>query len=240
MSELLIANAGGRVVGSVAVRTAPVHSLAAAARGNIGWIGFAALLVAALGYLESFDNDEVNDSIKKWKDAARLLGEEQFGAALEEVIPSADEWDFDDRDAFEAFVRKLNAEINSLAEAFAANAEALTAARDGFNDAVDALIEILIPILISVIAAIALQAFPATAPIANAIGIAGMTATAAVLALTFSDIQALLAAVMTGFRGNDRHAFVSDSRPGWAAAGTDPGLQDIKIDWVKDSSFYQR
>jgi hypothetical protein len=241
MSEILIANSSGAVVGShsVAATTAPVRTLAGVARGNWAWIAFAGVLVAAIAYLESFDNDEVNKSIKEWGDAARLLGGDQFGAALDEVVPGSDEWDFDDRDAFETFLRKLKAEINSLAEAFNANRDTLTAARDAFSDAVNALVDALIPILVAVIASIALQAFPATAPIAEAIGVAGMTVAAAVLAVIFSDISGLFSTVAGGFRGNDRFAFVSDSRPGWAATGTDPDIKDIKIDWVKDDSFYR-
>ena len=181
----------------------------------------------------------MNESIKEWGDAARLLGADQFGAALEEVMPSSDEWDFDDRDAFEVFIRKLKAEINSLAEACAANKDALTSARDAFNDAVDALIDVLTGILIAVIASIALQAFPPTAPLAQAIGIAGLTAAIAVVTLIFADLGTLFSAVWQRLPANDRFAFVSDSRPGWAAAGTDPGIKDIKIDWVKDSKFYQ-
>jgi hypothetical protein len=241
VSEILIANAAGQVTGthSVAARMLPVRSLASAARGNWVWLVGSVFLLGAIIYLETFDNDEVNKSIKEWGDAARLLGGDQFGAALEEVIPSSEEWDFDDRDAFEVFIRKLKAEINSLSEAFTANKDTLTAARDAFNDAVDALVDALIPILIAVIASIALQAFPPTAALAEAIGVAGMTATAAILALIFSDIGTLFTTIAGAIRGNDRFTFVSDSRPGWASAGTDPDIKDIKIDWVKDSKFYQ-
>ncbi|WP_433687864.1 hypothetical protein ACQP0I_03110 [Micromonospora carbonacea] len=241
MTEILIANASGAVTGThtVAATTAPVRGLLPAARANWMWLVGAGFLGVMIAYLETFDNDEVNKSIKEWGDAARLLGTDQFGAALGEVPPSAEEWDFDDRDAFELFLRKLGAEINSLAEAFNANKESLTAARDAFNDAVDALVEALIPILIAVIASVALQAFPPTAPIAEAIGVAGLTVSVAILALVFGDISALFTTVMAGFQHNNRFAFVSDSRPGWAATGTDPDIKDIKIDWVKDSKFYQ-
>ncbi|SCF38552.1 hypothetical protein GA0074695_6403 [Micromonospora viridifaciens] len=241
MPEILITNSSGTVVGThtVAATTAPVRTLAGAARANWMWLAFAGVLVATVAYLETFDNDEVNKSIKAWGDAARLLGGDQFGVALAEVPPAADEWDFDDREAFDLFLRKLGAEINSLTEAFNANKETLTAARDAFNDAVSALVEALVPILIAVIASVALQAFPATAPIAEAIGVAGMTASVAILALVFSDIGALFTTIAAGFRGNDRFAFVSDSRPGWAPTGSDPDIKDIKIDWVKDAKFYQ-
>ncbi|WP_432956372.1 hypothetical protein [Micromonospora haikouensis] len=241
MTEILIANAAGTVTGthSVAAATAPVRGLLPAARANIAWLVGAGLLGAWIAYLETFDNDEVNRSIKEWGDAARLLGADQFGAALGQVPPSDEEWDFDDRDAFELFLRKLGAEINSLAEAFNANKESLTAARDAFNDAVNALVEALVPILIAVIAAVALQAFPATAPIAEAIGVAGLTVSVAILALVFGDISALFTSLMAGLQNNNRFAFVSDSRPGWAATGADPDIKDIKIDWVQDSKFYQ-
>ncbi|MFF4891147.1 hypothetical protein [Micromonospora chersina] len=241
MSEILIANAAGTVTGThtVAAATAPVRGLLPAARANWMWLVFAGVLGAAVAYLETFDNDEVNKSIKEWGDAARLLGGDQFGEALGQVPPSDTEWDFDDRDAFDLFLRKLGAEINSLAEAFSANKDTLTSARDAFNDAVNALVDALIPILIAVIASVVLQAFPPTAPIAEAIGVAGMVASAAILALVFGDISALFSAVMSGFQGNDRFAFVSDSRPGWAATGQDPDIKDIKIDWVQDSKFYQ-
>lgn len=241
MPEILIANAAGQVTGthSVVARIAPVRGLIAAARGNLIWVAGGVALLTAIAFLETFDNDEVNESIKEWSDAARMLGADQFGAALEEVIPSSDEWDFDDRDAFEVFIRKLKAEINSLAEACAANKDALTSARDAFNDAVDALIDVLTGILIAVIASIALQAFPPTAPLAQAIGIAGLTAAIAVVTLIFADLGTLFSAVGSAFRANDQFAFVSDSRPGWAAVGSDPGIKDIKIDWVKDSKFYQ-
>ncbi|WP_229402643.1 hypothetical protein [Micromonospora okii] len=241
MSEILIANASGTVTGThtVAATTAPVRGLLPAARANWMWLVGAGLIGVMIAYLETFDNDEVNKSIKEWGDAARLLGGDQFGAAMAQVPPSEGEWDFDDRDAFELFLRKLGAEINSLAEAFNANKDTLTSARDAFNDAVDALVAALVPILIAVIASVALQAFPATAPIAQAIGVAGLTASVAVLALVFGDISAVFTAVTAGFGSNNRFAFVSDSRPGWAAGGTDPGIKDIKIDWVKDSSFYR-
>jgi hypothetical protein len=241
MSEILLANASGRVTGThtVAATTAPVRGLLPAARANWMWLVGAGFIAVAIAYLETFDNDEVNKSIKEWSDAARLLGGEQFGAALAQVPPSETEWDFDDREAFELFLRKLGAEINSLAEAFTANKDALTSARDAFNDAVDALVAALVPILVAVIASVALQAFPATAPAAQAIGVAGLTAGAAVLALIFSDISAVFTAVTAGFGMNNRFAFVSDSRPGWAPTGTDPGIKDITIDWVKDPSFYR-
>ncbi|MGR6316907.1 hypothetical protein Q2K19_08470 [Micromonospora soli] len=241
MPEIFLANASGAVTGthSVAATTAPVRGLAAAARANWMWLAFAGVLVAAVAYLETFDNDEVNKSIKEWGDAARLLGGDQFGAALEQIPPSDNEWDFDDRDAFDLFLRKLGAEINSLAEAFNANKDTLTSARDAFNDAVDALVEALIPILIAVIASVALQAFPPTAPIAEAIGVAGMAASVAILALVFGDISSLFTTIAAGFQGNNRFAFVSDSRPGWAPTGADPDIKDIKIDWVQDSKFYQ-
>ncbi|TDC55022.1 hypothetical protein E1258_23105 [Micromonospora sp. KC207] len=241
MTEILIANASGAVTGThtVAATTAPVRGLLPAARANWVWLVGAVALGSAIAYLETFDNDEVNNSIKDWGDAARLLGGDQFGAALEQVPPSDEEWDFDDRDAFELFLRKLGAEINSLAEAFNANKDSLTSARDAFNDAVTALVEALIPILVAVIASVALQAFPPTAPIAEAIGVAGLTVSVAILALVFGDINALFSTVMAGFQSNNRFAFVSDSRPGWASTGTDPDIKDIKIDWVKDPTFYR-
>ncbi|MER5702466.1 hypothetical protein ABT023_11025 [Micromonospora sp. NPDC002296] len=241
MAELLIANASGAVTGThtVATTTAPVRGLLPAARANWVWLVGAGVLGVMIAYLETFDNDEVNKSIKDWGDAARLLGGDQFGAALDQVPPSDTEWDFDDRDAFELFLRKLGAEINSLAEAFSANKDTLTSARDAFNDAVDALVEALIPILIAVIASVALQAFPPTAPIAEAIGVAGMTVSVAILALIFGDISSMFTAVMAGFQSNNRFAFVSDSRPGWAPTGSDPDIKDIKIDWVQDSKFYE-
>ncbi|MEH1098082.1 hypothetical protein [Micromonospora sp. CPCC 205561] len=241
MPEILIANSSGSVVGthSVAAQTAPVRSLAGAARANWAWLVGAAFLTAAIVHLETFDNDEVNQSIKEWGDAARFLGGDQFGAALESVIPSSEEWDFDDRDAFDAFVRKLNAEIGALAEALNANKEALTAVRDHFNASIDALVGALVPILIAVIAAVALQAFPATAPLAQAIGVAGLTATAAILGLIFTDIGALFSTVASAFRGNSQYNFVSDSRPGWATGNADPDIKDIRIDWVKDPGFYR-
>ncbi|WP_405114185.1 NADH-quinone oxidoreductase subunit H [Micromonospora sp. NBC_01405] len=241
MAELLIANASGAVTGThtVATATAPVRGLLPAARANWVWLVGAGVLGVMIAYLETFDNDEVNKSIKEWGDAARLLGGDQFGAALDQVPPSDTEWDFDDRDAFELFLRKLGAEINSLAEAFSANKDTLTSARDAFNDAVDALVEALIPILIAVIASVALQAFPPTAPIAEAIGVAGMTVSVAILALIFGDISSMFTAVMAGFQSNNRFAFVSDSRPGWAPTGSDPAIKDIKIDWVQDSKFYE-
>ncbi|MCX4474659.1 hypothetical protein C5N14_14415 [Micromonospora sp. MW-13] len=241
MSEILIANASGAVTGThtVAAATAPVRGLLPAARANWVWLVGAGILGVMIAYLETFDNDEVNKSIKEWGDAARLLGGDQFGAALDQVPPSDTEWDFDDRDAFELFLRKLGAEINSLAEAFNANKDTLTSARDAFNDAVNALVEALIPILIAVIASVALQAFPPTAPIAEAIGVAGMTVSVAILALIFGDISAMFTAVMAGFQSNNRFAFVSDSRPGWGPTGSDPDIKDITIDWVKDSKFYE-
>ena len=203
MPEILIANSSGSVVGthSVAAQTAPVRSLAGAARANWVWLVGAGVLSAAIIHLETFDNDEVNQSIKEWGDAARLLGGDQFGAALESVTPSDEEWDFDDRDAFDAFVQKLNAEIGALAEALNANKDALTAVRDHFNASIDALVGALMPILIAVIAAVALQAFPATAPLAQAIGVAGLTATVAILALIFTDIGSMFSTVWLGFRG---------------------------------------
>ncbi|MGC4893727.1 hypothetical protein [Micromonospora sp. DT31] len=241
MSQLFIANAAGRVTGTVTVAqtTAPVRSAAAIARGNWVWITTSAALVAFIIYLESFDNDQVNESIKKWDEAARLLGADQFGAAMAAVSPDAAAWDFDDRDAFDNFLRKLGAEIDSLADAFAANRDILVAARDAYNDAVSGMAQALMPILVAVIASIALQFFPATTALAQAIGIAGMTAAAAVLALVFGDISALLHAVAAAFRTDDRFTFTADSRPGWAPSGADPDIQDITIDWVRDATFYK-
>ena len=205
--EILIANASGTVTGSVSVAqtTAPVRSAAAIARGNLVWIAASAALIGTILYLESFDNQQVNESIKKWDEAARLLG----------------------------------AEINSLAEAFAANRDTLTAARDAYNDAVSGLAQALMPILVAVIASIALQFFPATTALAQAIGIAGLAATAAILVLVFGEISALLHALMAAFHTDSRFTFTADSRPGWAPAGSDPDIKDIKIDWVRDSAFYR-
>ncbi|MEW2593365.1 hypothetical protein [Micromonospora aurantiaca] len=238
--EILIANASGTVTGSVSVAqtTAPVRSAAAIAKGNLVWIAASAALIGTILYLESFDNQEVNESIKKWDEAARLLGADQFGAAMAAVPPDAAEWDFDDRDAFDLFLRKLGAEINSLAEAFAANRDTLTAARDAYNDAVSGLAQALMPILVAVIASIALQFFPATTALAQAIGIAGLAATAAILVLVFGEISALLHALMAAFHTDSRFTFSADSRPGWAPTGADPDIKDIKIDWVRDSKFY--
>ncbi|MEE3919431.1 hypothetical protein V2I01_17200 [Micromonospora sp. BRA006-A] len=237
--EILIANASGTVTGSVSVAqtTAPVRSAAAIAKGNLVWIAASAALIGTILYLESFDNQEVNESIKKWDEAARLLGADQFGA-MAAVPPDAAEWDFDDRDAFDLFLRKLGAEINSLAEAFAANRDTLTAARDAYNDAVSGLAQALMPILVAVIASIALQFFPATTALAQAIGIAGLAATAAILVLVFGEISALLHALMAAFHTDSRFTFTADSRPGWAPTGSDPDIKDVKIDWVRDSKFY--
>lgn len=239
--EILLANASGAVTGThtVAAATTPVRTALAAARANWMWLVAAGALIVAIGTLETFDDSEVNRSIKAWDDAARLLGTDQFGRALAEVVPPADRWDFDDRDAFDVFLRKLAAEVDSLAEAFVANRDTLTAARDAYHDAVSGLAEALMPILVAVIASVAFQMFPATAPIAEAIGVAGLTATVAILATVFGDIGALLHTVAAGFQGNNRYAFVADSRPGWAPTGTDPDIKDIALDWVKDDSFYR-
>ncbi|MGC4886511.1 hypothetical protein [Micromonospora sp. DT227] len=239
--EIFIANASGSVTGTVSVAetTAPVRSAAAIARGNLMWIAASAGLIGAILYLEMFDNQRVNETIKKWEEAARLLGSDQFGAAMAAVPPDAKEWDFDDRDAFDLFIRKLGAEIDSLADAFNTNMETLTSARDAYNDAVSGFAQAMMPVLVAVIASIALQFFPATSALAQAIGIAGLTATAAILVMVFGDIGALLHAVMAGFNTDSRVMFAADSRPGWAPTGTDPGIKDIKIDWVKDSKFYK-
>lgn len=239
--EIFIANASGTVTGTVSVAetTAPVRTAAAIARGNWMWIVFSGILIGSILYLETFDNQEVNEAIKKWGDAARLLGSDQFGAAMAAVPPDPKDWDFDDRDAFDLFMRKLGAEINSLAEAFNANKDTLTSARDAYNDAVSGMAQALMPILVAVIASIAFQFFPATTALAQAIGIAGLTAASAILVMVFGDIGALLHALMAAFNTDSRFAFVSDSRPGWAPTGSDPDIKDIKIDWVKDAKFYQ-
>ncbi|MFU8852262.1 hypothetical protein ACNAW0_14940 [Micromonospora sp. SL1-18] len=239
--EIFLANASGAVTGThtVAATTAPVRSAAAIARGNWMWIVFSGILIGSILYLETFDNEEVNQAIKKWGDAARLLGSDQFGAAIAAVPPSDNEWDFDDRDAFDLFMRKLGAEINSLAEAFNANKDTLTSARDAYNDAVSGMAQALMPILVAVVASIAFQFFPATTPLAQAIGIAGLTAASAILVLVFGNIGALLHALAAAFNTSGRFSFVSDSRPGWAPTGSDPDIKDIKIDWVKDAKFYQ-
>jgi len=239
MPELLIANSSGSVVGthSVAARTAPVHSLAAAARANWAWLVGAGVLVIAIVHLESFDNDEISKAVKNWGDAAAYLGGDQFGKAMESVPPSEQEWNFEDRDAFDKFVQQLNMEVSALVDALNANKDALQGLQDHYNAVIDALVAVLTTILIAVIAAVALQAFPPTIPLANAIGVAGLTASMAVIAFIFQDIGSLLSTIASSFRGADVHQFTAESKPGFAT-GPDPDIKDVKIDWVQDSGFY--
>jgi len=99
---------------------------------------------------------------------------------------------------------------------------------------------LLVPVLIAVIASIALQAFPPTIPLAQAIGIAGMAASVAIVSLTYANIISFFTAVANAIGSNDRYAFTADSRPGWAAVGNDPNIKDITINWVLDASAYKK
>jgi len=239
MPEILIANSSGSVVGthSVAAQTAPVRTLAGAARANWAWLVGAGVLILAIVHLESFDNDEISKAVKNWGDAAAYLGGDQFGKAMESVPPSDKEWNFEDREAFDKFVQQLNMEVSALADALNANKDALQGLQDHYNAVIDALVAVLTTILIAVIAAVALQAFPPTIPLANAIGVAGLTASMAIIAFVFQDIGSLLSTITSSFRGADVHQFTAESKPGFAT-GPDPDIKDVKIDWVQDSGFY--
>ncbi|MER7416642.1 hypothetical protein ABT346_07615 [Micromonospora peucetia] len=239
MPEILIANSSGSVVGthSVAAQTAPVRTLAGAARANWAWLVGAGVLIIAIVHLESFDNDEISKAVKNWGDAAAHLGGDQFGKAMESVPPSAKEWNFEDREAFDKFVLQLNMEVSALADALNANKDALQGLQDHYNAVIDALVAVLTTILIAVIAAVALQAFPPTIPLANAIGVAGLTASMAIIAFVFQDIGSLLSTITSSFRGAEVHQFTTESKPGFAT-GPDPDIKDVKIDWVQDSGFY--
>ncbi|MER5332117.1 hypothetical protein [Micromonospora sp. NPDC002717] len=239
MPEILIANSSGSVVGthSVAAQTAPVRTLAGAARANWVWLVGAGVVIAALIHLESFDNEEISKAVKNWEEAAAYLGGDQFGKAMESVPPSDKEWNFEDREAFDKFVQQLNMEVAALATALTANKDALQGIQEHYNAVIDALCQVLWTILIAVIAAVALQAFPATVPLANAIGVAGLTASLAIIALVFQDIGSLFSTITSSFRGADVHQFTAESKPGFAT-GPDPDIKDIKIDWVQDSGFY--
>ena len=75
----------------------------------------------------------MNRSIRDWNDASRFLKADQFGAALQACIPSAEDWTADDRDAFETSMRQLGQEIEALTAAFDRNAELLKEAIEAYS-----------------------------------------------------------------------------------------------------------
>ena len=241
---LYITNASGTVTGQVAVRAgarlSPLRALVGAARAHPVYTGIAVGLLLAIGYLETWNDDEVNRSIRDWNDASRFLKGEQFGAALAACIPAAEDWAADDREAFETSMRQLGQEIEALTAAFDRNAELLKEAAEKYQGIIDGLIEALIPILLIVIAAIVLEAFPHTKAFADAVGMVAASITVVILATVWEQLVSLFDALSGAVKGTSAMAFVADSRPGWAAPGQpDPDIDDIVIKWTMDPSAYK-
>jgi hypothetical protein len=241
---LFIANASRTITGThvaAPARLAPLRALAGAARAHWVWTGFAITLTGVLAYLATWDDREVQNALQDWEDAAKFLGGDQFGTALDALMPSDDDWTFDDRDAFDASMQKLKQEVDAIVRALEANKEVLAQVTEKYRDAIDGLVNALIPILLAVIAAIALQAFPPTNALAVAIGVAGATATVFILTELWTNLSALFGAGRAYFNSASAAAFVSESRPGWADPDKpDPNIRDIVINYNLDPSAYRK
>ncbi|MEU6072898.1 hypothetical protein [Micromonospora sp. NPDC047074] len=221
----------------VPAQLAQLRTLIAAARANWVWLAGSAVLLAAIVHLESFDNEEIAKAIKNWDEAAKYLGGDQFGKAMESVPPSAEEWNFEDREAFDKFVQQLGQEVSALAAALTTNKDSLQGLMDHYNGVIDSLNQVLWTVLIAVIASVAIQYIPGGQAVAQAIGVAGLTIAMAVMALVFTEVGSALSTITSSFRGAEAHQFTTESKPGFAT-GPDPDIKDIKIDWVQDSGFY--
>jgi uncharacterized membrane protein YdfJ with MMPL/SSD domain len=237
---LLVADASGRVTGQVGARLSPLRSLATAARGHPIYTAVALGLLVTIAYLETWNDTEVNRSIRDWNEASRFLKGDQFGTALQACIPAADDWSADDREAFETSMRHLEQEIEALTAAFDKNAELLKEAAEKYQAIIDGLVDALTPILLTVIAVIVFSAIPATKAFADAIGLVGASITVVILAMVWEQLMSLFDAVSGAIKGVSAMAFVADSRPGWAAPNQpDPNIKDIVIKWTMDPAAYK-
>jgi len=230
---------------SVATRLAPLQSLLGAARAH--WVmliaaGVAGTFCAILA--ESFQEQKVVEAVQKWKLASRYLVNQD--GSFDQALPSfvdkslpADVWTASDRAEFEAFISNFLNEIVAVSNALDLNAEELEKARDTFHEIVTALLEVLIPVCLLVIAVIALQAFPVTAPYAEAVGFAGATITLATVALLNGQLLSALGAVITGLRGDSVTSFDKSAHAGNIPPGAaDRPLRQITIDWTHDQGYY--
>lgn len=226
---------------AAASRLAPLRAIALSTRQHPWCAGASAVLIAAIGILSMWNDGEVQKALQEWDDAAKLLGGDQFGAAMAALMPDEDEWTTDDRDAFDASIQQLMQEVDAIVRALETNKEVLAQIVEVFRSAIDGLISALVPILVAVMAAIPLLAFPATNPFAIAVGAAGGTALVFVLTEVWSNISDLVAAARAAFSRTSVAVFADGSRPGWAAPGTpDPNIRDIVINYNLDASAYRK
>jgi hypothetical protein len=246
-NTILIANAAGRVVGTHTIQaaTAPVRTLNLAAKGNIAMIAGSVVVAAFIALLEMFDEERVNKSIQDWQLASKYLINQDgsFDQALPRLIESKlpdDAWKASDREEFDKFINRYINEITAVATACDLNAEALEKARDAFHNATDMLVMALIPILVAVIASIAMQFFPPTAPAAEAVGIAGAVAAIGTVAALATYLVSALSSLAPAVNASSAAHFTSESHPGDVPPGAkDPTLQDITITWVHDDAYYK-
>jgi len=239
--------ADGAEIATVATRLSPLQSLLGAARAH--WVmlvaaGVAGTFCAILA--ESFQEQKVAQAVQEWRLASRYLVNQD--GSFDQALPSfvekslpADVWTASDRAAFEAFISNFLNEIVAVSNALDLNADELEKARDTFHEIVTALLEVLIPVCLLVIAVIALQAFPVTAPYAEAVGFAGATITLATVALLNGHLMSALGSVITALRGDavtsfDQRAHAGNIPPGAA----DRPLQQITIDWTHDQPYYMQ
>jgi hypothetical protein len=238
---ILIANSAGRVVAEhavpVAARVAPLNSMMAAARQNWGFIVGAIVVTVATYILMDVKEDEVNQSIRHWGEARALLLNDagSFSQVMDGVISKNlpdDAWSFKDRDAFDTFMDRFNAELTAITTALDYNKDALVTARDAFHDAAEELIAVVTAVALMVIAVIPLQAIPALQEAAVAIGVAGTAIAIAAVTIIFGSLGDVISAITSAVSASSLVAFTTESRPGWLAPGKkDVDLKDIAINW---------
>jgi len=244
-SGLVVARSPQIVTGPAPVaapaRLSTTRVLIGQARAHPVWTGFAVGLLALIGYLELWDDGEVRKAIQDWDEAANFLGGEQFGQSLEALLPSAEDWTFDDREAFDKSIMQLTQEIGAIVKALEANSKALAEASEKYRDAIDGLVDALLPILLAVIYSVFLTKLPHTAALGVAIGAAGATATAFIITEVWNNLSALFTAVAAFIHGSSVASFVADSRPGWSDPNKpDPNIRDIVINYNLDPSAYKK
>ncbi len=242
-----LVDAAGQPLVSVAARVSPLRQMLGIARENWPFLVAAGVAAAFIAILETtFNEEEAVQAIQEWKLAARYLVNQDgsFDQAMPNFIDQslpAEVWTADDRKAFDTFITTFTNEIVAIANALELNADELEKARSGFHDVVSGLLEVLVPVCLLSIAVIPLQFFPATAPYAEAVGVAGAVITVAAVAMFSGDLTSILGAIAAGFTNNSTVSFVKGAHPGNLPPGApDQQLKDIKIDWAHNQDFYMK